>query len=106
METIPLHTRHRHPSEGNGIDIALGGLAPIMVAAALVAVRGHIDNTNVALILAVAVVAAGAMGGRVAGAVAGLTAATSFDFFHTKPYLSLLIHDGDDVEMTVLLLVL
>jgi Domain of unknown function (DUF4118) len=92
--------------ENNRIDIALGGMAPIMVAAAMVAVRGHIANTNVALILAVVVVAAGANGGRVAGAIAGLTAAASFDFFHTRPYLSLLIHDGDDVEMTVLLLVL
>jgi Domain of unknown function (DUF4118) len=92
--------------ENNKIDIALGGMAPIMVAAAMVAVRGHIANTNVALILAVVVVAAGANGGRVAGAIAGLTAAASFDFFHTRPYLSLLIHDGDDVEMTVLLLVL
>jgi hypothetical protein len=95
-----------HPDTSSGIDIALGGLAPIMAAAALVGVRGHIANTNVALILAVVVVAAGAQGGRVAGAVAGLTAAASFDFFHTRPYLSLLIHDGDDVEMTLLLLVL
>jgi len=102
----PLHPLKRHPSEGRGIDIALGGLAPIMVAAALVAVRGHIANTNVALILAVVVAAAGAVGGRAAGMIAGLTAAASFDFFHTRPYLSLLIHDGDDVEMTILLLVL
>jgi len=90
----------------NRIDIALGGMAPILAAAALVAVRGHVDNTNVALLLAVVVVAAGAGGGRVAGAIAGLTAAASFDFFHTRPYLSLLMHDADDVEMTVLLLVL
>ena len=99
-------TQFMDTSQGNGIDIALGGIAPILVGAALVAVRGHVDNTNVALILAVVVVAAGAMGGRVAGAIAGLTAAASFDFFHTRPYLSLLMHDGDDVEMTVLLLVL
>ena len=97
--------RHPEPSS-SGIDIALGGLAPILLAAALVAVRGHIDNTNVALALAVVVVGAGALGGRAAGMVAGLTAAVSFDFFHTRPYLSLLIHDADDVEMTILLLVL
>jgi hypothetical protein len=69
-------------------------------------VRGHITNTNVALILAVVVVVAGALGGRAAGMAAGLTAAVSFDFFHTRPYLSFLIHDADDVEMTLLLLVL
>ena len=94
------------PAPDSGIDIALGGMAPILVAAALVAVRGHVDNTNVVLVLALVVVAAGAGGGRVAGAIAGLTAAASFDFFHTRPYLSLLMHDADDVEMTFLLLVL
>src|SRR4051812_4220398 len=97
---------NRHPSEGHAIDIALGGLAPILLAAALVAVRGHVDNTNVALALAVVVVGAGALGGRAGGMVSGLTAAASFDFFHTKPYLSLLIHDADDVETTILLVVL
>jgi hypothetical protein len=95
------------PAEGSsGIDIALGGLAPILGAAALVAVRGHVAGTNVALILAVVVVTAGALGGRAGGTVAGFTAALSFDFFHTRPYLSLLIHDTDDVEMTILLLIL
>ena len=98
---------NRHPNDGRGmVDIALGGLAPILVAAALVAVRGHVDNANVALVLSLVVVASGALGGRGAGMVSALTAAASFDFFHTKPYLSLLIHDANDVEMTVLLLVL
>lgn len=96
----------RDTNAGSGIDIALGGLAPILVASALVAVRGAVQNTNVALVLAVVVVAAGAVGGRMAGMAAGFTAALSFDFFHTRPYLSLLINDADDVEMTVLLLVL
>jgi K+-sensing histidine kinase KdpD len=98
--------RNRPSSPSSGIDIGIGGIAPILGAAALVAVRGHIANTNVALILAVVVVAAGAVGGRAAGMVAGVTAAASFDFFHTRPYLSLLIHDADDVEMTLLLLIL
>ncbi|MDQ1488827.1 MAG: hypothetical protein QOJ23_1341 [Actinomycetota bacterium] len=97
---------NRHPNEGRGIDIALGGLAPIAVAAALVAVRGHVASANVALVLGIIVVVAGAVGGRAAGMVAALTAAASYDFFHTRPYLSLLIHDVDDVEMTLLLLVL
>jgi hypothetical protein len=60
----------------------------------------------VALVLGIIVVVAGAVGGRAAGMVAALTAAASYDFFHTRPYLSLLIHDVDDVEMTILLLVL
>ena len=96
----------RHHAEGRGIDIALGGLAPILAGAALVAVRGHVDPSNIALVLGIIVVTAGSVGGRAAGAVAAMTAAASYDFFHTKPYLSLLIHDADDVEMTILLLVL
>ncbi len=98
----------RNPSStaGNGIDIALGGLIPILVAAGLVVVRGHVAPVNIALVLSVIVVGSGAFGGRAAGVVSALTAAASYDFFHTKPYLSLLIHDADDVEMTILLLVL
>ncbi|MDQ1505393.1 MAG: hypothetical protein QOD57_3120, partial [Actinomycetota bacterium] len=64
---------NRHPNEGRGIDIALGGLAPIAVAAALVAVRGHVASANVALVLGIIVVVAGAVGGRAAGMVAALT---------------------------------
>jgi K+-sensing histidine kinase KdpD len=99
----------RRPPQTDGralIDVALGGLAPIGVAAILVGVRGHVSSVNVALALTVVVVAAGALGGRAAGAVAALSAALSYDFFHTRPYLSLTIHGADDVEMTVQLLVL
>ena len=101
-----MRTNRRPEPAGGGIDIALGGLAPIVVGAALVAVRGHVASVNVALVLGIIVVAAGAVGGRAAGMVSALTSAASYDFFHTKPYLSLLIHDADDVEMTILLLVL
>ena len=97
---------NRGPHEGRGIDIALGGLAPILAGAALVVVRGHVASANVALVLGIIVVAAGSIGGRAAGSVSALTAAASYDFFHTKPYLSLVIHDADDVEMTILLLLL
>ena len=98
--------RNPAPNVGNGIDVALGGLAPILVGAALVVVRGHVASANIALVLSLIVVASGAYGGRAAGMVSALTAAASYDFFHTKPYLSLLIHDADDVEMTILLLLI
>jgi K+-sensing histidine kinase KdpD len=88
------------------IDVAAGGIAPIFVAAALVAIRGEVRSTDVAFVLAVVVVATGALGGRGAGVVSGMTAAASFDFFHTRPYLSLLIHDADDVRVTIFLLLL
>ena len=77
---------------------------PVLVAVALVPLRGDVVNANVALALMVAVVIAAAYGGRVAGAVAAVSAAVSFDLFHVPPYLSLRITSGDDVETTVLLL--
>jgi hypothetical protein len=93
-------------SERESAGAALGGLAAIAVAGALVALRGTIDNTNIALILVVVVVAAAAGGGRRAGAATGVIATMAFDFFHTKPYLSLKIESADDVETTLLLLVI
>lgn len=85
--------------------MTLGALAPIAVAAALVGVRGHIQNANVALILVVVVVAAGAIGGRMAGACSAVVSALAFDFFHTQPYLRITIDTADDIESTVLLLI-
>lgn len=96
-------TRERDPS--SQIITALGGLAPIAAAMALVGARDLVDNTNVALVLTLVVVAAGALGGRAAGALAAVSAALSFNFFHTRPYLSLAIDSQDDVETTVLLLI-
>lgn len=87
------------------VGLVIGGLAPIVVGAALVGVRGHIQNANVALILVVVVVAAAAIGGRLAGATSAVVSALSFAFFHTQPYLRLTIDTADDVETTVLLLV-
>ena len=87
------------------VGIAVGGIGPITVAALLVGFRDHIQNTNVALILVVMVVAAAAIGGRFAGATSAFISALAFDFFHTQPYLRLTIDTADDVETTVLLLV-
>ena len=52
----------------------------------------------------IVVVAVAALGGRMAGIVTALAAVASFDFFHTRPYLSMAIDSREDVETTVLLL--
>lgn len=85
--------------------IGFGGLAPMFAAMALVAVRGRMLNTNVALVLVAVVVAVAVAGGTEAGAVAAVVSALSFNFFHTEPYLQLRIDSADDVETTILLLV-
>jgi hypothetical protein len=53
-------------------------LGPFLVALALVPFRTDLSNTNAALILVVVVVAVAAVGNRVAGAVAALSAAVWF----------------------------
>src|SRR5262245_57684166 len=83
----------------------IGVLAPIAVGALLVPLRQEPVSTNLALILVVVVVLAGAVGGRGAGVLAAITATLAFDFFLTQPYLSLHIHSADDVETAVLLLI-
>lgn len=95
----------RERDSATQIIIALAALAPLAVAMALVGTRDVIHNANVALVLTTVVVAAGAIGGRGAGAVAAISAALSFDFFHTRPYLSLTIDSQDDIESAVLLLI-
>lgn len=87
------------------LGVAFGGLGSLFVAAGLVGVRGKIANVNVALILVLVVLIAAILGGRTAGAMTGLIAATSFDFFHTRPYGLLKIARVDDFITTLLLLV-
>jgi hypothetical protein len=84
--------------------VFLGAVLPLLVASTLVSVRTVLQNANVALILVVVVVFIAAVGGRAAGALAAVSSALSFNFFHTKPYLRLTIDSADDVETTVLLL--
>ena len=60
---------------------------------------------GVAIALIVLWVLLGAVtGGRASAVISAFVAAVAFDFFHTKPYGSLKISDGNDVLTTVLLL--
>jgi hypothetical protein len=84
---------------------ALAPLATFAVAGALVGVRGEISPAVTALALAATVALGGRFGGRAGGVAAALVAALSFDFMHTRPYLSLKIDNGNDILITILLLV-
>ncbi|MER7537675.1 DUF4118 domain-containing protein [Streptomyces sp. NPDC097704] len=81
----------------------LGG--PFLAALLLLPLRASVTHTNLALLLVVVVVAVSALGNRFAGALAALSAAAWFDFFHTEPYQSFHIQGRADVETAVLLLV-
>jgi hypothetical protein len=84
--------------------IGFAALAPVVVALLLVPVRSEVDNANLALILVLVVVGAAILGGRRAGAVAAIMATLSFDFFLTKPYLSLKVETSNDLETVLILL--
>src|ERR1700722_8409542 len=72
-------------------------LGPLALAAILLPSRGSWSNTNVALLLVVAVVAIACLGNGVAGALAAVSAAVWFDFFFTLPYDRLTISRTADV---------
>ena len=84
--------------------VAAAVTVPLALAALLLPWRGSWPNTNVALLLVVAVVAVACLGNRVAGALAAVSAAVWFDFFYTLPYDRLTISHSADVTTFVLLL--
>jgi K+-sensing histidine kinase KdpD len=77
--------------------------APVLAVAALVPLREHVRNTNLALVLVLVVLAGAAMGGRLVGVIVGVAVATAFDFFLTRPFESFTIDRADDVQTTILL---
>nr|BFE71952.1 hypothetical protein GCM10020092_052530 [Actinoplanes digitatis] len=88
----------------DGFAVVLAVVAPFAVSAMLVPLRDRIENTDVALLLVVVVVAVAAFGNRPAGYLAALSAGVWFDFFFTAPYQRFTIGDGSDVETLVLLM--
>ncbi|MEV4512393.1 DUF4118 domain-containing protein [Dactylosporangium sp. NPDC049525] len=91
---------------GRGI-LAFGAavVAPPVVAAALTLFRDSLSAANAALVLVVVVVAVAALGNRLAGALAAVSAAAWFDLFLTAPYGRFTITASADVTTAVLLLV-
>jgi K+-sensing histidine kinase KdpD len=79
---------------------------PMVTCAVLATVRDQVTAATSVLVLVVWVVAAAATGDRLAGVLAALSAGAWFDFFLTEPYLRFTIDDADDIETTVLLMVI
>jgi hypothetical protein len=97
--------RHEHAlvTDRQLAGAAIGGLATLTLAAALVPLRDHVVNANLALALVLPVLVAALSGGRLAGVVTAIVAAASFDFFFTRPYTRLTIASRDDIETMVML---
>jgi K+-sensing histidine kinase KdpD len=93
-------------NSGDSLVVTAGFAAlSIGVAAALVPLRTSLGQANIALIVALVVVVAATLGGRVAGAGVGLIGAISFNFFHTQPYLTVRVNDAKDMITVGLILV-
>jgi len=84
--------------------IAASAIAPLLCGAALGAFRDNITAATGALVLVLIVVAAAATGDRVAGIIAALSSGLWFEFFLTAPYGRFTIRDPNDIEVTVLLI--
>jgi K+-sensing histidine kinase KdpD len=80
--------------------------APLLTCAILSTVRDSITAATSVLVLVVWVVAAAATGDRPAGVLAAVSAGVWFDFFLTEPYLRFTIAGSDDIEATVLLVLI
>ena len=97
MATVRLH---RDP-----LALLAGIVLPLAVAAILVPFRLSFANTAAALILVAVIVAVAALGNRLAGFVATVSATVWFDFFLTRPYERLNITHRPDIETAVCLFV-
>jgi hypothetical protein len=85
----------------------LAGVAgPLVLTAALVPFRASFANTDAALALVLLIVAVAALGYRMAGVLAAISAAAWYDFFLTRPYEQFTINRAADIETTVLLLLI
>jgi K+-sensing histidine kinase KdpD len=81
-------------------------LAPFLTAAVLSTVRDSVTAATSVLVLVGWVVGVAATGDRLAGIIAAVSAGAWFDFFLSEPYLHFTIADADDIEATVLLVVI
>jgi len=78
---------------------------PLGVAAILVPFRSSFATTASALLLVAVIVAVAALGNRVSGFVATISATLWFDFFLTRPYEKFAITHRPDIETAVSLFV-
>jgi hypothetical protein len=78
---------------------------PLAVSGVLVGFRDDFAPPNAALVLVLVVLGTAMLGGRGPGLFCAVVSAACFDFFFTRPYYSFTISNRDDIELTVVLLV-
>jgi len=86
--------------------ITLSAGLPLVWCSGAAALRGDVGAATAALVLVAIVVAAAATGDRLAGVVAAASGGLWFDYFLTKPFHRFTIEDADDIEVTLLLVLI
>lgn len=79
---------------------------PFLACALISALRGDVTAATSVLVLVLIVVGAATTGDRIAGLLAALSAGVWFDFFLVPPHHTFTIDNRDDVEATVLLVII
>jgi hypothetical protein len=87
------------------VAVLAGLFGPPALCAALVPFRQSFANTDAALVLVAGIVAVAALGNRLGGWLAAVSAGIWFDFFLTEPYEHFSITSRTDIETTLLLFV-
>jgi K+-sensing histidine kinase KdpD len=100
-----IHEEYKSKPQRLGavVSTALGFLVPLGIAALWIPIRTWLPNTELALILVLAVLAIGATGRRVAVVVSGASAAFWFELLDTRPFEDLAIQRTPDLETTLTL---
>jgi two-component system sensor histidine kinase KdpD len=78
------------------LGIALGLATVVVASAALAPVRAHVTRATPALVLVLAVVAAGVVGGSLAAAVTALVAASAYNLAFIPPFWTFKVNVADD----------
>lgn len=76
---------------------------PLVWCSVAAQLRGDVTAATAALVLVAIVVGAATTGDRLAGVVAAASGGAWFDFFLTEPFHRFTIQDSDDIEVTLLL---
>jgi len=96
--------RHSEDDDlGGPLGALLGSILCFVSAGLLSQDRDAVGQAVVVLVLVLWLVVAAAIGGRFAALITAATAALSFNYFHTTPYLTLRIESGRDIAATLLL---
>ena len=76
---------------------------PVLAVVAMLPLRGHVENANIALGLVIVVLLVAVNAGRTPTIVAALSTALAFDVLFTRPFYSFRIATSSDVYTTLLL---